>query len=188
VTLWCALGHLVEGGTQAQAVFLLEREHTHARMHAPQTDRQTDWCQVHDLSLIKIRSGLWEPRRVESRPFSLLQLLAFTTACTTIQTVTDRYSNQLAVCACMRACIQTITFKFNGLLHRHCACWFNLILSKLSSKAKVRDWSSRLLEENNNSAIGMHGCTDVHVTDVYIFFIKLHDSVYKNGENNEISC
>ena len=40
-------------------------------------------------SFIKIRSGVSEPQRVEIWPFPLLWLVAFTTACTTVQAVID---------------------------------------------------------------------------------------------------
>ena len=43
--------------------------------------------QLYIPSLIKIRSGVWEPLEVEICPFPLLWLLAFTTACTTMQAV-----------------------------------------------------------------------------------------------------
>ena len=41
-------------------------------------------------SFIEIRSGVSEPQGVKIWPFPLLWLVAFTTACTTVQAVTSR--------------------------------------------------------------------------------------------------
>ena len=41
-------------------------------------------------SIIEIRSGVSEPQGVKIWPFPLLWLVAFTTACTTVQAVTSR--------------------------------------------------------------------------------------------------
>jgi len=43
--------------------------------------------QLYIPSFIEIRSGVSEPLGVEICPFTLLWLLAFTTACTTVQAV-----------------------------------------------------------------------------------------------------
>ena len=42
-------------------------------------------------SFIEIRSGVSEPRGVKIWPFQLLWLVAFTTACTTVQAVIGRF-------------------------------------------------------------------------------------------------
>ena len=75
-------------------------------------------------SFIEIRSGISEPRGVKIWPFPLLWLVAFTTACTTVQAViilnsmlflyTDNWCTQKVD---QRRCNQTtrITFCFNSL-------------------------------------------------------------------------
>ena len=48
-------------------------------------------------SFIEIRSGVSEPQGVKIWPFPLLWLVAFTTACTTVQAVTSRHVQRICI-------------------------------------------------------------------------------------------
>ena len=63
-------------------------------------------------SFIEIRSGVSEPQGVEIWPFPLLWLVAFTTACTTIQAVICIY---VLVYVCIYVCV-SVCFRYHVLV------------------------------------------------------------------------
>ena len=67
----------------AQTTHVVAAPHGFACVGIPAT-------QLYIPSFIKIRSGVSEPQGVKIWPFPLLWLVAFTTACTTVQAVTSR--------------------------------------------------------------------------------------------------
>ena len=73
---------------------------------------------LHIPSFIEIRSGVLEPRGVKIWPFPLLWLVAFTTACTTVQAVTNPVRSFSRVCMQFSPTIRTNTIRSHSLYIR----------------------------------------------------------------------
>jgi len=69
----------------AQTTHVVAAPHGFARVGIP-----TTWLYI--PSFVEIRSGVSEPQGVKIWPFTLLWLVAFTTACTTVQAVITKVS------------------------------------------------------------------------------------------------